>query len=81
MSGSLVPRHTHMHRTEGLGTRLGKQVLGGEKGGSSVHLTDRYTWRSVIKHAKHTRLRGVGACPPPRKFLISDLLRSFLVPF
>ena len=33
-----------------------------------MHLTDRYTWRSVIKRVKHARLRGVGACPPKKIF-------------
>ena len=32
-----------------------------------MHLTDRYTWQSVIKCAKHACLRGVGAYPPPPK--------------
>ena len=40
-----------------------------EKGGSSVHVTDR---RGVWH---------VGGHVPPGKFLISDLLRSLLVPF
>ena len=44
-----------------------------------MHLTDHYTWRSVIKCVKH---RVWGHAPPfPGKFAISDLLRLFLVLF
>ena len=41
---------------------------------------DRYTWRSTLKCAKCTHYRGLGASPTC-KFLISDLLISFLVLF
>ena len=47
-----------------------------EKGGSSVHVTDR------IKRAKRALgVCGKGGTCPSGKFLISDLLRSLLVPF
>ena len=55
--------------------------LGFRKGGFQCAL-DCYTWRSVIMKAREARpLGGSGGMPPRKIFLISDLLRPFLVPF
>ena len=55
--------------------------LGFWKGGFQCAL-GHYSYLVERNKAREVRLlRGCGGMPPPGKFLISDLLRSFLVPF